>query len=57
MDEDGGQRIRQVPGNVHLQRDAADRGHPAGAGGPLLLQGRQRGGGGCHQVHPRRCAV
>lgn len=57
MDQDGGQRLGEVPGDVHLQRDAADRAHPAGAGRPLLLQGGERGGGSCHQVHPRRRAV
>ncbi|GLD58278.1 MAM domain-containing glycosylphosphatidylinositol anchor protein 1 isoform X1, partial [Lates japonicus] len=38
VDEDGRQCIRQVPGNIHLQRDAAHRGHPEGAGRSLLLQ-------------------
>lgn len=57
VDEDSRQCVRQVPGNIHLQWDTTHWGHPEGAGRSLLLQGWQRGGGGCHQVHPCRCAV
>lgn len=57
LDQDCGQRLGQVPGDVGVQRDAAHRAHRAHAGRPLLLQGGERRGRARHQVYPRGRAV